>query len=231
MDALTWTSAASPGPAPSRSEAFRFSSWKAKVWRLFFFFNFLTLQMFQQRYDTQGVTRQREGSHGSPFSGGPWLLAWGKVEGWVCISGFCQWSSSGFRRWMEAVKEWGRNKKVALLAMPSDACTAVKNAEMLLRDSLRCTYCSCQHVIHQSPEAPPVHGSVMSAPHQDLRSPGVGERNGRLDTAETSQRKRKRLRRWNMISSPKHARSCDIHVFNGAAEGVGDCSIVDGLFA
>lgn len=29
-EVFTWTSAASPGPAPSRSEAFRFSSWKTK---------------------------------------------------------------------------------------------------------------------------------------------------------------------------------------------------------
>lgn len=29
---FTWTSAASPGAAPSRSEAFRFSSWKKKFW-------------------------------------------------------------------------------------------------------------------------------------------------------------------------------------------------------
>lgn len=150
---------------------------------------------FFLRDHIQGVTRQRGvgGSHSSPFSGDPWLLAWGKVEGWVYISGFCQWSSFGFHQWMAAVKEWDRNKEVALLAntsyisLPFDACTAVKNAVMLLRDSLRCTHCSCQHVIHQSPETPPVHSSVMSTPHQDLRSPEVGERNGRLDTAETSQ--------------------------------------------
>ncbi len=33
----TWTSAASPGPAPSRDEAFRFSSWKRKFRNSFFF--------------------------------------------------------------------------------------------------------------------------------------------------------------------------------------------------
>lgn len=35
-DVFTWTSAASPGPAPSRSEAFRFSSWKRKFGDSFF---------------------------------------------------------------------------------------------------------------------------------------------------------------------------------------------------
>lgn len=39
---------------------------------------------------------------GIPFSEGPWLLVWGTEEGWVCISGFCQWSSSGFHQWTVA---------------------------------------------------------------------------------------------------------------------------------
>lgn len=42
------------------------------------------------------------GCCGLPFSKGPWLLVWGTGEGRVCISGFCRWSSSGFRRWTEA---------------------------------------------------------------------------------------------------------------------------------
>lgn len=46
-----------------------------------------------------------EDFHSSPFSEGPWLLAWGKVEGWVCISRFCRSSSFGFHQWMEAMKE------------------------------------------------------------------------------------------------------------------------------
>lgn len=49
--------------------------------------------------------RKKEGFHSSPFSRGPWLLVWGKVEGWVCISGFCQLSSSGFHQWTEAMKK------------------------------------------------------------------------------------------------------------------------------
>lgn len=162
--------------------------------------------MCQLRDHIQEVTGQREDSHSSPFSGGPWLLAWGKVEGWVYISGFCRWSSFGFRRWMEAVKKWERNKKVALLAdtsyrsLPFDACPAVKNAVLPLWDSRRCTYRSCQHVIHQSPQTPPVHSSVMSAPHQDLWSPEAGEK-GTVDLIQ---------QRLHNVSS----RTCDTNVCN-----------------
>lgn len=32
---------------------------------------------------------------------------------------------------------------------------------------------SCEHVVHQSAQTPPVHRSVVSAPHQDLRGPAT----------------------------------------------------------
>lgn len=87
----TWTSAASPGPAPSRSEAFLFSSfqkYRKKIWSI-------TLNYYFSLMVHSGWFRL-------PFSEGPWLLVWGMEGGWVCISGFCQWSSCGFPRWMEA---------------------------------------------------------------------------------------------------------------------------------
>lgn len=85
----TWTSAASPGPAPSRSEAFLFSSfrkYRKESDQSNYYFS-LTVHSAWFRL---------------PFSEGPWLLAWGMEGGWVCISGFCQWSSSGFPQWTEA---------------------------------------------------------------------------------------------------------------------------------
>lgn len=50
--------------------------------------------------------------YSSPFLGGPWLLVWGKVEGWVYISGFCQLSSFGFHRWMEAIQKSSRTETI-----------------------------------------------------------------------------------------------------------------------
>lgn len=41
------------------------------------------------------------------------------------------------------------------------------------------TYCSCQHVIHESSQTPPVHCSVVSTPHQDLWSPLERQGGGR----------------------------------------------------
>lgn len=32
---------------------------------------------------------------------------------------------------------------------------------------------SCEHVVHQSAQTPPVHGSVVSASHQDLWGPAT----------------------------------------------------------
>lgn len=34
---------------------------------------------------------------------------------------------------------------------------------------------SSEHVIHQGPKAPPIHSTVMPAPHQDLWSPRDGQ--------------------------------------------------------
>lgn len=99
-DVFTWTSAASPGPAPSRSEAFRFSSWRKKNCILTTTSNFNKDVIKREEHK-----RKKEGFHSSPFSRGPWLLVWGKVEGWVCISGFCQSSSFGFHQWTEAIKK------------------------------------------------------------------------------------------------------------------------------
>lgn len=48
---------------------------------------------------------EEQGFNSSPFSEGPWLLAWGKVEGWVYILRFCLWSSFGFHRWTEAEEQ------------------------------------------------------------------------------------------------------------------------------
>lgn len=66
---------------------------------------FSTTSNFNKAVTTRKAhERKKIGFHSSPFSGGPWLLVWGKVEGWVCISGFCQLSSFGFHQWTEAMK-------------------------------------------------------------------------------------------------------------------------------
>lgn len=63
---------------------------------------FSCLKILRQTWESMG---HYEGCCCSPFSEGPWLLVWGKVEGWVCISRFCRSSSFGFHQWRGAMKE------------------------------------------------------------------------------------------------------------------------------
>lgn len=161
---FTWTSAASPGPAPSRNEAFRFSSWKTK----FGGFNYVHYCFWHSKYLSRDDTAKAEGRiiylffYSSPFLGGPWLLVWGKVEGWVYISGFCQLSSFGFHRWMEAIQKSSRTETI--VSNSSRWMKVLLSSAMLPLDRLW-TYCSRQHVVHESSQTPPVHCPVMSAPH------------------------------------------------------------------
>lgn len=205
-DAFTWTSAASPGPAPSRNEAFRFSSWKRKFGDSFFCLS---------KCFCWDVTTREAGGRGKVFT----AHLFQEVPGFLCevrwkaefafqdfVNGLLSVFTSEWRLW-KSQKQW-----LALLAnasylnLPFDACSAVRNAIRLQWDRLVCTYCSCQHVIHESSQTPPVHCSVMSTPHQYLWSPEVGEGNGRHDIADTLHRVRSRkcdwtcrcLQHWNM---------------------------------
>lgn len=61
----------------------------------------------------------------------------------------------------------------------------------------------------------------MSTPHQDLWSP----------EEEEAEEKACQTRGMNVLMCMQIIRLFAIHVLDSAAEGVGDCSIMDGLFA
>lgn len=61
----------------------------------------------------------------------------------------------------------------SLLLIP--AVTVLRTLTMLPWYQQECTYCSSQHIIHESSQTPPVHCSVMSTSHQDLWSPEAEE--------------------------------------------------------
>lgn len=87
-----------------------------------------TLHFSASAYTTQSEkVGQMEGFYDPPFSGGPWLLVWGKVEGWVCISRFCRWSSFGFHQWMEAVRQ-NSSANIFKLNSPFNSHSAVTNS-------------------------------------------------------------------------------------------------------
>lgn len=52
-----------------------------------------------------------------PFSEGPVLPGWGKVEGSVCTLGFCQWSFSDSLRWMAAGGERFKRLRINLFSV------------------------------------------------------------------------------------------------------------------
>lgn len=99
---ISWSS-------PKSQWGISFQQLKENIWRL----HFSASQEVSADTTQPLKVGQKEGFYDSPFSGGPWLLVWGKVEGWVCISRFCQWSSFGFHQWMEAMKR--QNKIVQLM--------------------------------------------------------------------------------------------------------------------
>lgn len=75
---------------------------------------------------------------------------------------------------------------------------------------------SRQHVVHQGAQTPPVHRSVVSAPHQDLRGPETQH-----DDASVAEQLRAKE------AGGAERRSHGLHVLDGAAEGVGDRAVVN----
>lgn len=78
---------------------------------------------------------------------------------------------------------------------------------------------SSEHVIHQGPQAPPVHCPVVAAAYQNLRGPG-GQGKPPVGPGPS----------WQSSRSLVPA-SCSLHVLNGATESVGDGTLVDRLLA
>lgn len=78
---------------------------------------------------------------------------------------------------------------------------------------------SSEHVVHQGPQAPPVHRPVVATAHQNLRGPG-----GQVEPSVRPSPA------W-LSSRPLGPAGCRLHVLDGAAEGVGDGTLVNRLLA
>ena len=78
---------------------------------------------------------------------------------------------------------------------------------------------SSEHVVHQGPQAPPVHRPIVATAHQNLRGPG-----GQVEPSVRPSPA------W-LSARPLGPAGCRLHVLNGAAEGVGDGTLVNRLLA
>lgn len=157
----TWTSAASPGPAPSRSEAFLLSSFPPPKNNQSSRYSIPSFQFntSEPRRLLRSTLFKRSLASCVRYGGRPSLHF--RILSMV----FFRFSpvNGGYGEDGTRITRQKKNKN--------------RTNSTLMRwkqSQNEKTHRSCQHVVHQSPQTPPVHGSVMPAPHQDLRSPGRG---------------------------------------------------------
>lgn len=103
---------------------------------------------------------------------------WGLVHQWsdtavnsVCTLRSYRWSFSCFQPWKEAGRQTREDFGQSLEKKRPNKRQPASNADLLTVQIAASTYWSRHHVVHEGPQTPPVHCSVVAQPGQDLWGP------------------------------------------------------------